>query len=853
MKHILIAALLLGSTAFAQEAKLLEVLKSNAPYKEKSDACRELQHLATKAAVPTLAGLLTDEKLSHMARYALEPLPDPSVDEAFRAALGQVKGRLLAGVITSIGVRRDAKAVEPLAKFLDDSDADVARAAAQSLGDIGTSAAAKVLLTGKTSKLPVCEGLLRCAEKLPKKEARAIYDKLVALSDAPHQVHTAALRGAVLSRGKDGLPLLLKSLQSNDYAEFVTAIRVSMELPGTDVTRALAGELSKANADKQLLLIQTLGVRGDAAATSALVAASKTGPAGLRVAAIKSLGQLGDAAAVPALKELANDDAADVADAAQTALVSFPGKKADDAVLSLLSHSDAKMRATAISLAAQRRLAAALPTLSKLAEDADASLASASLKALGEIGGPAQIPGLINLLLKAKSTGPAESALASVCTRHPGTMDPLCAALPKAQGEAKLSLLRLLRIGGGAKALAAVRDATNDANAEIKETALRTLCDWPTPEALPDLATLAKTSTDKKWKILAIRGALRLTPQQEAPAAQKLAGLQDIIPLIERAEEKRLLLAALDNIPTAESLALVAPYLDDPALSKEADLTASSIAKKIGYKQPLTKAAPKIRLLILSGANNHNWKLTTPVLKKMYEDSGRFTVDVTENVTTLTGADFAKYDALVCNYTTYPNIAGHRWPATTEKAFLDYIAAGHGFVLFHAASTAWNDWPELCDLIGMTWEKDKATGKNISGHGAQHSFTVKITDRDHPVTKGMKDFQHVKDELFHRQLKHSTAYVIATTFSDPAMRGSGADEPMIVVTELGKGRVFHNAMGHDPNPMAGVGFQMLMLRGTEWAATGKVTIPVPANWPEPGTPQADELKKAGAPPPPKNK
>ena len=246
----------------------------------------------------------------------------------------------------------------------------------------------------------------------------------------------------------------------------------------------------------------------------------------------------------------------------------------------------------------------------------------------------------------------------------------------------------------------------------------------------------------------------------------------------------------------------------------------------------------KLRLLILSGANNHDWKSTTPALKSLYESSGRFSVDVTENVPALTGADFAKYDALVCNFTTYPKIEGHRWPAGTEKAFLDYIADGHGFVLFHAASTAWGDWPEFGDLIGLTWQKDPATGKNISGHGAQHYFAVTITDTNHPVTKGMKDFQHVTDELYHRQRLHSGAKVLATTFSSPAKNGSGTNEPMVVVTELGKGRMFHCAMGHNAAAMAGAGFQALMLRGTEWAASGTVTIPVPENLPAPRSPEA---------------
>jgi len=255
------------------------------------------------------------------------------------------------------------------------------------------------------------------------------------------------------------------------------------------------------------------------------------------------------------------------------------------------------------------------------------------------------------------------------------------------------------------------------------------------------------------------------------------------------------------------------------------------------------EAGAKIKLLIFSGANNHSWQTTTPVLKELYEGSGRFSVDVTENVPGINPDEFKKYDAIICNYTTYPNIEGHRWPAATEKAFLDYISSGHGFVLFHAASTAWNDWPEFCDLIGLTWQKDKITGNKISGHGAQHSFAVNIVDKEHPVTQGMGDFQHVKDELYHRQLLHPKAHVLATTFSSKTMGGSGTNEPMVVVTEYGKGRVFHCAMGHDPKPMSGAGFQTLMLRGAEWAATGKVTIPIPAGWPSVGSAQAEALKK----------
>ncbi len=187
-----------------REAKLIAVLKSEAPLKEKADACRELSLVGTKDSVAPLAALLSDEKLSHLARYGLEPIPDPAVDEALRSALGKLKGRLLIGVIGSLGVRRDGKAVEPLSGLLKDADADVAGAAARALGRIGNEPAAVALegaLEGASPavRLGVSEGLFRCADHLvaqgKTKEARAICEKLDR-PDSPPLVRLNAARKA---------------------------------------------------------------------------------------------------------------------------------------------------------------------------------------------------------------------------------------------------------------------------------------------------------------------------------------------------------------------------------------------------------------------------------------------------------------------------------------------------------------------------------------------------------------------------------------------------------------------------------------------------------------------------------
>jgi len=199
-------------SAKEQEEKLIAVLKSTATRQEKADACRELARKGTKDAVAPLAALLGDEQLAHMARYGLEPIPDPAVDDALRAALDSLKGRLLVGVIGSVGVRRDAKAVERLIALLKDQDGQVARATARALGRFGTPAAAKAIEgaladTPAANQLAFCEGLFRCAEGLlahgQQADALAIYDRLTR-AQAPPQVRDAAARKARFLREKAG-------------------------------------------------------------------------------------------------------------------------------------------------------------------------------------------------------------------------------------------------------------------------------------------------------------------------------------------------------------------------------------------------------------------------------------------------------------------------------------------------------------------------------------------------------------------------------------------------------------------------------------------------------------------------
>ncbi|MGD0091848.1 MAG: ThuA domain-containing protein [Planctomycetota bacterium] len=236
------------------------------------------------------------------------------------------------------------------------------------------------------------------------------------------------------------------------------------------------------------------------------------------------------------------------------------------------------------------------------------------------------------------------------------------------------------------------------------------------------------------------------------------------------------------------------------------------------------EADAPLRLLILSGKNNHNWQQTTPVLQKMFTGSGRFTVEVTNNPAELKEESFAKYDVIVSNWTLFPDVKKRIWDEKTEKAFLDFVRGGKGFVLIHAASTVFYTWPEFQELAGSWWKMDQ------TGHGQYHKFTVTIADKEHPVTRGLKDFA-ITDELWHRAGTAGELKTLCSAFSDKAKGGSGQNEPVVHWRECGKGRCFHIILGHDAAAMQNVGFQTLTLRGAEWAATGKVTLPIPENWP----------------------
>ena len=256
------------------------------------------------------------------------------------------------------------------------------------------------------------------------------------------------------------------------------------------------------------------------------------------------------------------------------------------------------------------------------------------------------------------------------------------------------------------------------------------------------------------------------------------------------------------------------------------------------YAQQPPAGPPKIAVLIVTGQNGHNWKGTTPLLRKILEDTEKFEVRVTEEFRGAGPETLAPYDLVVLNYFERgrPEL---RWGDRTDNAFLDFVRSGKGVVVYHFSMAAFDGWTEYEKMSAANWRP------NNGHHSAPHDFVVDIKDQEHPITKGLKlSFPQPHDELYSnlRWQPAGSYHVLATAYDDPALYqasrtdarapqplvGAGANEPMLWTVDYGKGRVFVTALGHDAEQVQTPAFMTTFARGAEWAATGKVTLPIPA-------------------------
>lgn len=243
--------------------------------------------------------------------------------------------------------------------------------------------------------------------------------------------------------------------------------------------------------------------------------------------------------------------------------------------------------------------------------------------------------------------------------------------------------------------------------------------------------------------------------------------------------------------------------------------------------------APKIQALIITGQDAHPWRESSPYLKGLLEKTGLFEVRVAEEFRGATIDSFIPYDVAILDYSD-EKLKIQSWSQTTKDALLKFVGSGKGLVVYHHSAASFQDWADYVKLVGCVWVSSD------SHHSPVHDYQVDIRDPEHPITRGMTNFMAKTDELYAglKCLPAGSFHVLATGWDDHSLYatrpnakvppGPSQDEPLLWTLPYGDGRVFATMLGNDMRAVYTPGFVATFTRGAEWAATGNVTIPLPA-------------------------
>jgi HEAT repeat protein len=596
----------------ASEAELLAVLRSDAPEADRAITCKFLAVNGSAAAVDDLAKLLSHPRLASWARIALEAIPGEEASAALREAAGNLDGRLLVGVLTSLGVRGDAAAVPLLAGKLTAGDAEIAGAAAWSLGQIATDEAAAALAGGieKASSPERLDGLARaavlCAANLQaagRSDAALTLFDVIQSAEVSDQRRAEAIRGTVIARGIAEIPLLVETLQSPNRRLANMAVFTARDLGRGDrgdealaaaVDAALVKQFertaSEGAIDQATILIDVLVERNTGHARepvlAALITAAGTGEKPVRLTAIRGLGQTGDAAVTGTLLAVMTDDDGEIAEAARSAVAVLPGEAVDRVITQRLSKADADTLPVIVELIGRRRIDA-ITDLLPLVDHPDGKVRTATIVALGSIIDLEHLDLLIGAATTPKSDAEGEAArtaLREASVRMPdreGCAAKLAAALATTPTGKKVMLLEVLAEVGGTKAVETMAEAGNSGEQLLEDAATRLLGKWMTADAAPVLLEIAIAEPGGNFKTRALRGYLRIARQFVLSNEERAAMCRKALTAASTDEDRKTVLEIVMRYPSNATLAVAEEAAKTPGLEAAGKKAANTIKGKL--------------------------------------------------------------------------------------------------------------------------------------------------------------------------------------------------------------------------------------------------------------------------------
>lgn len=590
----------------AMEQAIVQGLAGAKTRAGKDFLCRQLVVVGSDAAVPELAKLLVDPESSHIARYALARIPGRAADAALIEALDKVDDTLKIGMVQSLGARGCREAVERIAALASSRRHELAAACLAALGRIDSDAAVAAVAKAHQSaegklKLAATDAYLNCAARMVQQgkvpEAVAIYQKLFAVGE-PTMCRVGALTGLVAARKDQAMPVVLAALGDQDPEVRRVAVATLRDVPGAAATQAIVGTLFQQGEDVQVMLLAVLADRRDAAALPALVKAADVASPAVRLAALGALATAGDASVVPMLLGRAAS-AQDPAEqqAARDSLASLPGDAVNAAIAQQLAAEPLAVRVEAARSLAARRAVDQVAALVRAAEDPQTPSAVEALKALRTLASADHLPALVQLLMATKDgdvRSEAEGTVVAVAATTPSEKNPaehVLAALSRAAApEVRASLVRVLGKIGHGSALPVLEQSAKDAQAEVKDAAIRALAEWPTGEPAKFVWGIATDpAASRVHRVLALRGFVNMIAKQaQATDDEILDDFARSLEIADRVEEKQLILSKLALVRHRRALEMAQRLAGDAAVKQSAEAAVQSIQRLLAAPARVT-------------------------------------------------------------------------------------------------------------------------------------------------------------------------------------------------------------------------------------------------------------------------
>jgi HEAT repeat protein len=363
-------------------------------------------------------------------------------------------------------------------------------------------------------------------------------------------------------------------LNSQSLDVQAAAIRLLSGIPGPKITTLLVQQFPKLSPPGQVRLLTALADRGDASATPLFIASLKNPE--IRGTALSGLGKLGDASSVTVLTEAAATSQGAEQASARASLYALRGSAVDKAIVSALESATGKTKVELIMAAGERGITTAADLLVQAVNDKDPDIHREALRALRNVAGPAQIPALLEILVKSSAASDRREAaqtLASVLKRSESArVDAVLSTYKSTTGmPARLALLEVMGQTSSDEALSTLRAALKDRSPEVARGAILALSEWATPVPMPDLLAIAQSGANPTLQVLALRGYLKLMglPSQR-PATESAKMLAEVMHLAKQPAEKRTVLALLPTFPSKESLQIAEAATKDQDVGKEA-------------------------------------------------------------------------------------------------------------------------------------------------------------------------------------------------------------------------------------------------------------------------------------------